>query len=88
MPLFYHIERLQPPHKVRMSRKREPPVAGLHPCLLQRSRPNGSRIVASPDGAEALSLSCCLNATPSQGRARWAGRSGAGALVLALIYRR
>ena len=46
---------------LRMSRKREPPVAGLHPSLLQRSRPNGSRIVPSPDSAEALPLSCCLS---------------------------
>src|SRR6266702_832845 len=76
---------------------------GGHPSLLQRSRPNGSRIVASPDGAEALSLSCCLSnvcrrppprsrfpvrvaaSMPRQVKAaQEAGRSGAGALVLAL----
>ena len=42
-------------------RKREPPVAYLHPSSLQRSRPNGSRIVPSPDDAETPPLSCCLS---------------------------
>jgi hypothetical protein len=63
MPLFYHMGRLQPPHTVRMSRKRGPPDFLLTKkatwsrspsSLLQRSRPNGSQIVPSPDGAEGL----------------------------------
>ncbi len=79
-------------------------MACLHSCLLQRSRPNGSRSVAFPDDAEGLpgpaacptsaaarhripDSRCGLpNLRHAKPRPREVGKSGAGALVLALIY--
>ena len=88
------------------SRKRGPPPFQSDSYefkWLQRSRPNGSRSVPCPDGAETLPVFYCLSnvcrrppprsrlpvrvavARPRQVKAaQEAGRSGAGALVLAL----
>ena len=91
---------------LRESRKRGPPPFQSDSYefkWLQRSRPNGSRSVPCPDGAETLPVFYCLSnvcrrppprsrlpvrvavARPRQVKAaQEAGRSGAGALVLAL----
>ena len=56
-----------------------PTVPRLSPVLLPVQRlPPPATAFPTPGAG------CCVKATPSQGRARWVGSSGAGALVLAL----